>query len=120
MNHLEEEVLNEMQVVCIVGTEILLEEEETQRKRGAMEGPVTFPWLSSPDLTSSPNPAHSAWSPAVYLEICLSSLRVQSCHLRSEEGAIEERKSRTGFATWSCRMMVLCGPGLSAQLHSYR
>lgn len=39
---------------ALVGTEILLEEEETQRKRGAMEGPVTFPWLSSPDLTSSP------------------------------------------------------------------
>lgn len=44
-----------------------------------------------------------------YPEACLSSLRLQSCHLGSEEGEYGRGGSGVGFVSWSCRTLVsLC------------
>lgn len=75
-HYLKEEVLNEMQMLCIGWNRNLTGGGGHTEEEGTMEGPVTFPWLSSLDLHQ--NPAHCAQGPEVYLEMCLSSLRVTS------------------------------------------
>lgn len=77
---------------------------------------ISMPVISRSHMSTKIQPTvHRA---EVYLETCLSSLRVQSCHLGSE-CAIEERRLGTGFMTWSCRTMVCLCPRLVCSLHSY-
>lgn len=70
---------------------------------------ISMPVISRSHMSTKIQPTvHRA---EVYLETCLSSLRVQSCHVGSE-CAIEERRLGTGFMTWSCRTMVCLCPRL--------